>query len=90
MFGVSVPQELSRGKYLSENIGQFTENRKQIEEDRLKGPGAFYCSNICHLFSDFCLLTSESSDFQVIEDLVVKLGQPHRHEVIDDFKILES
>ena len=58
MFGVSVPQELSRGKYLSENIGQFTENRKQIEEDRLKGPGAFYCSNICHLFSDFCLLTS--------------------------------
>ena len=58
MFGVSVPQELSRGKYLSENIGQFTENRKQIEEDRLKGPGAFYCSNICHLFSDICLLSS--------------------------------
>ena len=38
----------------------------------------------------FLHFLNDSSDFQISKNLVTKVGQPHRHEVIDNFKILKS
>ena len=39
----------------------------------------------CPLFSDLCPLTSDS---QITWHLLVKMGQPHGHQVIGDFEFL--
>jgi len=65
-------------------------NREQKTDIRCWSKNILLDPFNCLLSTEFCPLFSDSSDFQVAGDVVIKTGQSHGHEVIDNFEIMES